>query len=693
MLLLAGLPWLPRAARADEPPAKGEATKPVKPAKRGAPVKSNGSPTPGTSGTGKAGEVEVVVTGTRTPESTQRATVRTDVVTRDEAERRGATNVGEALQGQLGVEVNPSAYDFLGGPSAIQIQGLDRERVLVLEDGERVIGDSGGAIDLSQIPLSDVSRIEVVAGPTSSLYGTSAIGGVVNVLTAPPLRQGPSARARIEGRSRLGLVLQGNGAYRKDDSWVVADGGFQRADGVPLREGSEELLVPEQSQSIVGLRAGTALNRRLDVYARARWIHDHSLDRQTQIVPVLGAFRIDLPEVTDRYTVHVGQTVQLGGGSNLRVTVGRQWAFNSSDKDRFESPVDENRDRTATLSSAETIATFVDGPTRTWVVGARGEVENLDQTLIKNELVLGEVQATEIVEVPPTTLGSGAIYAQLGWKLHETFTVMPGARGEMHLRYGGAVAPRLAAAWIPDPKWAVRVSGGRGFRAPSAKEFGFSFDHSVYGYRVIGNPDLEPETSWGVSGDLTWRPTKQATLRGGVFSNWIDNLIDVAIDPDGSGIAGVSDYTYVNVGKARTFGGQIDSIWQVSDRFRAEVGYSYLWTRDDTYEQPLQGRPPHTVRAAIRAVLPAELEVVLRYRLVTDAFIAADLRTPGFQTVDARLGRPLWPSSLLYVGVLNAGDTHRDPTRLADQRPLVGRTFYVGLTAELPWENEEEQQP
>lgn len=689
MLLLAGLPWLPRAARADEPPAKkDDAPRPTKPARRGAPVRS--APTP-VAPQSKSGEVEVVVTGTRTPESTQRATVRTEVVTREEAERRGATNVGEALQGQLGVEVNPSAYGFLGSPSAIQIQGLDRERVLVLEDGERVIGDSGGAIDLSQIPLSDVSRIEVVAGPTSSLYGTSAIGGVVNVLTAPPRLEGPSARVRLEGRSRLGLVLQGNGAYRDGNSWVVADGGLQRADGIPLRDGFDDTLLPEQFQSIVGLRAGTALSRNLDVYARARWIHDYSLDKQTQVVPVLGNYRIDLPEETNRYTVHVGQTAHLGGGSNLRVTVGRQWAFNSSDQDRPDSPIGQDRDRTATLSSAEVIGTFVDGPTRTWVVGARGEVENLEQLLFKHEAVLGQVRETEIVEVPRTTLGSGAIYAQLGWKLHDTFTIMPGARAEMHLRYGGAVAPRLAAAWVPDPKWTLRVSGGRGFRAPSAKEFGFSFDHSVYGYRVIGNPDLEPETSWGVSGDVTYRPSRPVTLRGGVFANWIDNLIDVAIDPGGSDAAGVDDYTYVNVGKARTFGGQVDSTFQVSERFRAEVGYSYLWTRDDTYQQPLQGRPPHTVRAAIRALLPAKLEVVLRYRLVTDAFIAADLRTPGFQTVDARIGRPLWPSSLLYAGVLNAGDTHRDPDRLADQRPLVGRTFYVGLTAELPWENEEEQ--
>src|ERR1700752_2674073 len=74
----------------------------------------------------------VVVTGTRTPERIQRATVKTDVVTREEAERRGATNVADALASQPGLQVNPGSYGFLGGVSALQIQGFDRDRVLIL---------------------------------------------------------------------------------------------------------------------------------------------------------------------------------------------------------------------------------------------------------------------------------------------------------------------------------------------------------------------------------------------------------------------------------------------------------------------------------------------------------------------------------------------------------------------------------
>ena len=121
---------------------------------------------------------------------------------------------------------------------------------------------------------------------------------------------------------------------------------------------------------------------------------------------------------------------------------------------------------------------------------------------------------------------------------------------------------------------------------------------------------------------------------------------------------------------------------------RTEVGYAYLWTRDVTNGRPLQGRPPHTISASVRADLPWHLELTLRWRGVTDAFVDETTRTPGFSTLDARLGRPLWRSSLAYVGVLDALDVRKDPNLPGDQRPIAGRTLYAGLTAELPWETE-----
>ncbi|AKT42021.1 TonB-dependent receptor plug domain-containing protein [Chondromyces crocatus] len=693
-------PSSPRTT-APSPPPKSPPARPADASARPADASpaSDTSPAPGDAPEGAPSEAhskgrqpaapepfEVVVTGTRTPESSQRATVYTQVITRTEAERRGATNVGEALSQQLGVQVNPSAYGSLGSPSAIQIQGFDRDRVLVLEDGERVIGDTGGAIDLSQLPLTDVSRIELVTGPTSSLYGTAAIGGVINVISGPPAQFGPSGRVRLEGRNRWGLLAQGTGAYRRDDHWVSADASVQREDGLALDPNKPDMWLPNRMQTLMGLRAGAPLGSRSQLRMRLRWLRDGQDTLESQIVPGLSPFLIDVFETTQRVVVNASELIDLGGGSNLRLAVNRQWAGRTRNRDRRDSPVDELRELSGTMQSFEATATIAEGP-RTWVVGVRGEVEQLEQEITRAEATPDGVTTRKLEEVPPTKLGNGAAYAQLGWKIGDTLTILPGVRGEAHLRYGGVVAPRLAIAYRPTSRLGLRLSGGRGFRAPSGKEIGFSFDHSYLGYRVMGNPDLLPEASWGVNGDATVDVTREIQMRVGGFANWVDNLIDIDVQVPLSSSGGVDTYAYRNISKARTAGLDVRATAKVGT-LNAEVGYAYLWTRDDTHERPLESRPPHTVMAALRAELPWKLEVVLRYRMVSDAFLDQGLRTVPFQTLDARLARPLWSGAQAYVGTRNALGAQRDVLRIGDQRPMEGRIVYGGLIAELPWESE-----
>jgi outer membrane receptor for ferrienterochelin and colicins len=662
--------------------------------------------------------IEVVVTGTRTNEDSRRAPVRTDVVTRAEAERRGATNVGEALSGQLGVQVNPSAYGFLGQsrPSGIQIQGFDGERVLVLEDGERMIGDRDGIVDLATIPLTDVSRIELVAGPSSSLYGTNAIGGVVNVLSAPPEAEGFSGRAGVEGRHPFGLTLRGSGAYRRRDTWASLDTSFQRKAGLVLSEERAAqptdvnvptgLAVPSLTRGLVGLRVGTRLGDRISLMLRGRWIRDDLLGLETERLPT-GTKTYDLPERTDRFAFHLVESIELPGGASLRLSASQQWFTNTSTRDQRDAPLDDTHARSDAMHSAEVVATIPEGSARTYVIGARVEAERFEQQLTTiRPLNTKDLVTTTTPEVAPTSLGSGALFGQLRWAFGDMLTVLPGVRAEAHLRYGGVVAPRLAVSFSPWKALLIRASAGRGFRSPGAKEFGFNFDHSIYGYCVLGNQHLQPETSWGVNGDITLTPQRGLMLRAGTFANWVKQLIDFQFldeqEIKARGPALMSSNCgnvmtvaqYENVARARTFGAQLDASYRVRPWLRVETGYAYLWTRDDTNEQPLQSRPPHTVTSAVTATLPFKVELYLRYRAVTDAFVDVDRRSLPFQTLDARLARELWPKAKAYVGVQNILGAQKDPARCdeprercVDQRPLEGRIIYLGLTAEAPWKD------
>jgi outer membrane receptor for ferrienterochelin and colicins len=103
-------------------------------------------------------------------------------------------------------------------------------------------------------------------------------------------------------------------------------------------------------------------------------------------------------------------------------------------------------------------------------------------------------------------------------------------------------------------------------------------------------------------------------------------------------------------------------------------------------EQPLPGRPPHALTTAIRLEPGWKLEFVARARVTTSAFLDENSRSPGYQTVDLRAGRTLWPHSQGYVGALDLFDVKQDPNRLGDTRPPLGRVLYVGLRADFPWD-------
>ncbi len=626
--------------------------------------------------------VEVVVTGTRTPESSQRATVRTDFVTRKEAERRGATNVAEALAGEPNLQVNPETYGYLGRPSGAQMQGLDADRVLVLEDGERVVGDQDGVVDLSQLPLADVERIEYVTGPTSSLYGTNALGGVINVISAPPQALGPIAHYRAEGRTSGEALATASGAYRHDDEWLVLDTSLHHRPGIERQSHKPDLLAPKWFSTLVGLRAGTRPTKHVELKLRARWVRDKSDGLESQDAPGLGVYVLDLPEVTDRVLLRAQETLELSGGTRVDFSVARNWYFDDTKRDRRHSPLDELRHRELSNQGLEAIVTVPVGGTRTWVVGVRSDAEHFSQELTR---VLPDLSEQHVTEIKPRLLSTGALYAQLGWKVTERWTLMPGGRAELHDRYGIVAAPRLATAYQFSEALSARVALGRGFRAPTAKEFGFQFDHSALGYRVLGNTELRPESSWGVTGDVTAR-SKRWRLRAGGFANTIKDLIDIEILPQMQ-IAGVTDYAYKNVERAYTAGGDAGLRLNVLEALSFDAAYAYLWTRDEATHMGLPHRPAHTVTLSSLFELE-KLSATLRYRIVSRTFAGefddGTRYSQSFGLLDARVAYSLFPALNLFVGALNLTDARRHPLEIADTRPALGRQFYAGLSGDVP---------
>lgn len=126
---------------------------------------------------------EVVVTGTRTQKSLQQVPIPITRITIDEIRKKGLVRMNEVLSEQTGITILDDPHG-----QGIQIQGFDPAYTLILIDGLPLIGRTTGIFELSRLTTDNIDRIEIVKGPTSSLYGSEAMAGVVNIITADPAR-------------------------------------------------------------------------------------------------------------------------------------------------------------------------------------------------------------------------------------------------------------------------------------------------------------------------------------------------------------------------------------------------------------------------------------------------------------------------------------------------------------------------
>lgn len=124
---------------------------------------------------------ELVVIASKHPEKLSEASVSVEKIDEEDIEQKNAHNVADLLRGAS--SVNISDYGGHGGSKTINIRGSNAKRVLILVDGQRINDPQTGGVDLSQLPIKQIKKIEILKGPSSSLYGANALGGVVNITT------------------------------------------------------------------------------------------------------------------------------------------------------------------------------------------------------------------------------------------------------------------------------------------------------------------------------------------------------------------------------------------------------------------------------------------------------------------------------------------------------------------------------
>ena len=580
----------------------------------------------------------VVVTAARREQRLKDVVVPTEVIGRAEIARTGATDVAALLQQFTGLQVDGG----VGGGQGVQLQGMDSRRVLVLVDGQPIIGRVNGDFDLSRLPLAGVERIEIVKGPQGTLYGSEALGGVVNIITrqargaatAEAQAVGGSrgrADATVGGRTSLGrLRLAGDASLRRTDlaNGISSDLGA-RSERWTLSPTAEWTASPEWTLRSSAL--ASAQSQRYRSGQLFRFVDDEQLGARVGGEWRRGVHRVAPVLVVSRFD-HLA-----------RASTGAVPVAGTGERD------------VQSLAELDVSGTTILGS-----VLLDAGLEARRERITADRIPGGERSLDAVEGYSQATVARGPV------------TLVPGVRLVQHSQFGGFAAPKLAVLVRPTEALAVRASVGRGFRAPDFKELYLAFANTSAGYAVEGNPALRPERSTNLQLGLEWSDARGWWRLNGFTNDFRDFIATADPSPDGT-------YSYENVETGRTRGIEAEASLALGS-WRGDVGYTYLEARDGE-GRPLPSRPAHSGRAALTAPLPragaftATWVVTGRTPLAVGLSTTADDWRATFERLDVKATMPVLRGVRVLLGVDNVLD--REMGR--DWPGFTGRLVYAGL--------------
>lgn len=589
---------------------------------------------------------DLVVTVERAPTRASDASAPVRTVTRAELERRAAGDLTTVLRDVPGVQIDP----VISSGAGITLQGLGSDRVLVLLDGAPVSGRIGGEFDLTRISPSQIERIEIVEGPQSTLYGSSAIGGVVNLLTRRDLAHGAELSTQIgSGGQRDARARVSGGAAGVNGSLDVgrrsADLAPGRAAGAPGSADRWDAMARASGR----IGSGTIDARVLGIQEEQQYVTTSRSGATTS-------------NFNDNWQLDglVSTTLGASGRTELRLH-GSYYdhRFTPSSSTAREDGVEEwDRQRTADV---EALRRGAFGAHR-WLAGAKVEREWL---------------TSDRVEGGSRGAWTGAAYATADWALAPWLRATTGARLTSGEVWGTDVAPRVGIVARGPAATYLKLGGARGFRAPSFKELFTNFTNTRgASYTVLGDADLQPEYSWNASAEIG-RTAGGSEVYARAFRNWLRNFIETGlVDPS------QSIFQYQNVARARTAGLEVGGS-VTRGIVTARASHAYLDTEDESTGEPLLGRAAHMTRGGM-TVQPGPLSVTGEVVHTTSTPLSRGQAGTTYQGAYTRMnlsaGLHLTNGARVTLGVDNLTDS--EPEGAATE---LGRRWFGGLSWAFAW--------
>ncbi len=616
---------------------------------------------------------DVVVTGTRTERIHSNAPVATEVISRQDILESGARDMAELLEERAGVSVSASVE----GGKVISLLGMDAKYILVMIDGQPITGKFNSRINLDQVSTAIIDKVEIIKGPSSSLYGSEAMGGVINIITKRNIFVKPlTAYVRYSG----GLTPPVKESFNPVDFDVG-----KRDVRMNLNLGRKSLV----------------LHSDLD-FLKA------NVDRNLQYIDVDNydklSFRSDLMwTINDRHELkfngsqfindEMNHTTLLDGQTIIdrksisgehKWSISRQWQLQTIlREDQYARRYKETRPQSGEIVKREVTQESQDELEINAIYETEKRTLSLGTEIRRETYSNARVSGGDLLEQKST-----ALFAQVEQGVTQYLTLVVGFRVDNNNEVQEPVfSPRLAAMYVLSDRYKLRASWGKGFRMPSFMDKYMNWNHWQFGYAIIGNPDLIPERSNGYSLGLEYYNPGRYKFSATIYRNIFDNMIiDDQLEP---GL-----FTYSNIDRVNFTGLEVQHRRNISRSWTASVAYNLSRNRNVKTGELVPNSPEHSANirlsfksksgrfsSALKVKAAAPYKVNLYIPVVENGENAGyfDIRDrEGFFLVDIDAKLKVHRLATFSYGVRNIFDVVD-----IQYGPFIGRTMYIELITKL----------
>lgn len=624
---------------------------------------------------------QIVISATRTERNLKNVPIAVQVINNKTIEKMQVPNMRDLLEYELpGIEFTNN-----GGYANINMLGFGGKYVLFLIDGERMAGESFDNIDYNRIDMENIERIEIIKGASSSLYGSNAVGGVINIITKKP-----SSPLEIQAAARIGSENEQNynfaasskqkwgavnltGAYKLRDPYLLKDRSpltQEYANGDIVEQSLKETYIAGYEDYNISPKVFLNIGSKLQLEAKGGYFFKERHPGGQDGKKVRDRFYDYTGGLKASYSISDKQHISFSGN------------YDKYDKYNYYKLLkEEEKNYENEQMRFSMLYDLMVAGKHSLVVGGEYFSEELMTFMFESD---GSNEKRDAQTY--------SVFAQQDWILSNKVTLVGGLRYDYHSQFKGHLSPRLSAMYKPIDKITIRGGYAGGFRSPTLKELYTDWFHPYGGgFQIIGNRNMKAEASnnFNLSAEGIFGKTLITAM--GQYSIIDDKINNIWVNNDTT--------QYVNMGDAKIFSTEFSVLHRFNENVQVKGTYAYV--HDDLGKRSIIRPHTATLRADFTSTFFKKYNPAIsfsgKYFSSMDIYGTGDITETDDETgIDKEvseeykvhydaysiwritLAQPLPFNFSLNAGINNLFD-YKSKFSSFYSSISSGRTFYIGL--------------